>query len=248
MTRARRLRRRSWLVLPLLLPAAGLAADWHLGLELSGATTTFDDTPDRGQFGTGAIIDGRVDGAFDFDDRRDTSASVGVSLNVLRSNWIIGGQLLWHFPVDWDVSAPTPSIQTVTNTFTNVERATLLLRIGRFGQLRDRWQWQVALLAGASYQRLTTDYVERAVPGVRPEQFRTVENNGLEAAWGLELGTKRQLTERWQFGFFYRGLDTGALSVRATADQPATLDSSLFDHQLLLQLSYRLGGTSNAIR
>ena len=240
------------LALPILLAAAVhgeplLAADapsgWvkqTLAMELVGARSELGNTPDRGQFGTGQVIDGIRDGAFRSGPEADTSAAVGVRLDRYVSERLLVGLMAhWHFPVDWDVAARTPRIQTITNTFTNVERVVVLARVGHRWPLGPRWELQAALAAGAAQLHLDTVYTERAVPGIRAEQRSTRQRRQVETAWGLELGVRRSLGRQLALGLSYRYLNSGDLSVRARPGASATISSTLHDHLFAISLDWQ---------
>ncbi|MEM6710337.1 MAG: outer membrane beta-barrel protein [Pseudomonadota bacterium] len=234
-------------ILWIVLASAGAAAtaqpapvsEWAASVELLGARSELGRTADRGQYGTGETIGTRIDGAFDAPAEADTSAAVGLSVERRLLRWHLGLATYWMFPVDWDIEVPLPSQQTVFNTFTNVERRMLLVRIGRHGQLRPNLSWHVTASVGPVELRYDTEYIDRAVPGLRRERREQREDSDTDLAWGLEFGLKHRLAERWTAGVSYRFLRSGDLEVAATASDTGRLTTELDDHQLALSLSYR---------
>ena len=57
----------------------------------------------------------------------------GLGLHIERDirNWQIGLSLAWRYRTDWDLTARTPSIQSITNVFSDVETRSVLLQTGR---------------------------------------------------------------------------------------------------------------------
>ncbi|MEM1434716.1 MAG: hypothetical protein AAGG11_11715 [Pseudomonadota bacterium] len=211
-----------------------------LALELIGARSELGNTPDRGQYGTGEVIDGIRDGVFNSSAEVDTSAATGLRLDrYFKNRLMVGLMAHWHFPVDWDITARTPGIQTITNTFTNVERAVVLARLGYRWPLDRRWNLMVAAALGVAQHRLETVYTERAVPGIREETRLADRRRDANAAWALELGVERSLGSQLTLGLLYRYLDSGDLSVRASPGSSAKLNSTLRDHLFALSLGWR---------
>lgn len=228
------------LLLSLCSVASAHAAcgQWQVGPALSVGGTRIGKTPDRGQIGTGVLIDGRRDGALPQEPVWDSSAAAGVELSCQQGHWRLGASFNWHFRNDWDLSVPTPSIATVTNVFTNIERAVYLLNASYVVPLGRAWQLELKAGAGVAASKLRTDYKERLVPGARPAFIRKSSDSERGFAWAMGMGLARQLNPHWQMAVHYQFLDTGAVHIRPVADRGTRFRTNINDHQLRFSLRY----------
>ncbi|MEM1231351.1 MAG: outer membrane beta-barrel protein [Pseudomonadota bacterium] len=238
---AARTRAWRWALPALLVLTAPLTANahWQAGPTLIGGATRIGPTTDRGQIGTGAVIDGLVDGALPQESAWDSSAGAGLMLAYRRGPWAIAGEFNWHFRSDWDLSVPTPSLMTVTNVFTNLERASWLLGADRYWSLGDRWQLVAGLRAGVHVNRLRTDYKERAV--IAGGRATIIKSSARQRrfSWGADLGVTRDVGERWELDVRYRYFDSGRMQIRPLADPTIRFETDLEEHLLRFSLRYR---------
>ena len=89
--------------------------------------------------GSGELINGRVDGQPEDDSEDDVSAGIGFSIGRRVGAWSIALDYLYRYRTDWDIAAQAPSINTVTNVFTDVETNLLLMSVARRGRISTRW-------------------------------------------------------------------------------------------------------------
>ncbi|MFK7916032.1 MAG: hypothetical protein AB8B93_19120 [Pseudomonadales bacterium] len=236
---------------PQILAASPAAADshWHLAATLMGGATRIGPTPYRGQIGTGVLINGTRDGAFPVRAEWDSGAGAALELSYNRGRLRFTGAFSWQFRNDWDLAAPTPSLATVTNVFTNVERAGYLMGVHYRWPISRRWQLELGVGAGLINHKLRTDYKVRAVPGLRPAQLQ--KSSGSERNRGLfaQSGLSYHFNPRLQGAIHYRYLNSGAISIMPLAGSRsgsgpgsgpgARFRTTLRDHLMLFSLRYR---------
>ncbi len=215
------------------------ADDWFVGVHTGVGIANFDNIDDSGTIGTGEMIGDDIDGDVPSDEEDEGVAYVGISVGRTFGAWAIETDLSWRYRADWDVSIPTPSIGSITNVQTDVETTSLLLNLTRSQPLRGRWSWQMGGGIGVAFQDLSSKYVERAVPGVRPrEAFRDHEDSA-EFAWNLMLGVAGDLSERWRFHATYRYVDLGEVAVGPYRERDAELEADHRAHELTFSLTRR---------
>ncbi len=219
------------------------AGEWLLGPTLAAGATRIGPTPDRGQIGTGTLINGQLDGAIPDQAAWDSSAGAGLMLGWRRGAYTLSGEFNWHFRSDWDLSVPTPSLQTVTNVFTNIERSSWLGGIERRWPIAERWQLAMGVRAGVGTNRFRTDYKERAVTVGGPAVIIKRSSRTGQFNWGVDLSVSRRVGKRWEYGLQYRYFDAGNMRIRPLPDRSIQFQTRLTEHLLRFTLRYRFAGS-----
>ena len=83
---------------------------------------------------------------------------------------------------------------------------------------------------------MRSDYIERAVSGVRPERRFERSDTKTSAAWSLFAGVSRAIGQRWRLGLRYRYIDLGELRAGPFEARPVTLRADHRAHELQLAL------------
>ncbi|MYF11914.1 MAG: porin family protein [Gammaproteobacteria bacterium] len=214
-------------------------ADWQAAVKLNAGFTTMSGITHRGTLGTGERIGIDIDGEIERHRTEDVTAGVGASLGRRFGPWLLEAEYVWRYRTDWDATAPTPTIQAITNVFTNVRTSTLMLNAGRTGPFSARWLWEAGLGAGAVWNRMRSDYIERAVSGVRPERRFKRADTKTSLAWNLFAGISRAVGQRWRLGLRYRYIDLGELRAGPFEARPARLFANQGAHELQLALTLK---------
>lgn len=209
---------------------------WFTAGTLSIGAADLHNSSSRGTLGTGQLIDGYVDGRLKNSREVDSSAGIGTSIGVNRAAWTLEAELLWRVRTDWDLSAPSPSIRTVTNIQTNISNTTLLLNLSRrWGQV-NAWQWQLGGGLGIAFNRFETDYKERAIPGERDEIEIKTDRRSQQLAWNLSASMSHKLGDRWRGRIRYQYVDLGKLEAGPFADRNVKVFSRHSSHELQFTL------------
>lgn len=215
-------------------------AHWQLAPALMGGMTRVGPTANRNQIGTGMTINGIRDGAFPVRSEWDSGAGAALELGYVRGRLRLSGAFAWHFRSDWDLAAPTPSLATVTNVFTNVERAAWLLGAHYRWPMGSRWQLELGAGGGLVNHKLRTDYKVRAVPGVRAARVEKSSHSERNRALFAQAGVSYGFNPRLEGAVHYRYLDSGSISIRPVAESNARFRTALSDHLIVFSLRYRL--------
>ena len=213
-------------------PAEG--ADWQAAVKLNAGFAAMSGITDRGTLGTGERIGIDIDGELKQQRTKDVAAGAGVGLGRRFGPWVLEAEYVWRYRTDWDATAPTPTIQAITNIFTNVQTSTFVLNAGRTGPFGTGWLWEAGLGAGAAWNRMRSDYIERAVSGVRPEQRFDRKDTKTSLAWTAFAGVSRAVGQRWRLGLRYRYIDLGELRAGPFETRPARLTADHSAHELQL--------------
>ena len=189
------------------------ADDWYAAAKILGGYATVEDITDKGSIGTGQPVNGITDGDILEEEFDDYVYSVGFSVGKHVGYWALEAELTWRYRSDWDITAPTPAIQTITNVFTNIETTTLLFNAIRRGPINEHWSWEVGAGIGLAYNTLESEYIEREVPGITPEMVFKDPSKNTELTWNVLAGVTRELGGPWTLNVRYRYIDFGDLEV-----------------------------------
>ena len=145
-----------------LLITAGITFDisadtLYVAAKISGGYATIDDITDKGSIGTGLPVAGIIDGGIVEDDFTDYVYGVGFSIGRRIDYWALEAELIWRYRSDWDLTVPTPAIQTITNIFTNIETTTLLVNAIRRGPINQHWSWEAGAGIGIAHNILESE-------------------------------------------------------------------------------------------
>ena len=223
-------------VLASVLAAPAEGADWQAAVKLNAGFAAMSGITHRGTLGTGERIGIDIDGELKQRRTKDVTAGAGAGIGRRFGPWLLEAEYVWRYRMDWDAVAPTPTIQAITNIFTNVQTSTLMLNAGRSGPFGAHWLWEAGLGAGAVRNRMRSDYIERAVSGVRPERRFERSDTKTSAAWSLFAGVSRAIGQRWRLGLRYRYIDLGELRAGPFEARPVTLRADHRAHELQLAL------------
>ncbi len=236
-------KRSTGVIMVMLTALAGAArADdggWRAAFKVSLGEVVIDKMSHGGTIGTGAPLDGFIDGQLEDTRIDDYTAGIGASLARPFGAWTLEGELIWRYRTDWDMVAPTPSLDTVTNVFGNVQTTSVLVNLTRTGRLTERWDWELGAGVGLVRNDIEADYVEREVPGVRPEYKVEDDASETEASFNILAGVRRQLNNGWQINVRLRYVDLGDLSAGPFPDR--AVEVSAEHRSTELQFSFERG-------
>ena len=223
-------------VIALTITAETWADNWYVSGKILGGFATVDDITDKGSIGTGQPINGINDGDILESDFDDYVYSFGFSVGQHIGYWAVEAELTWRYRSDWDITAPTPAIQTITNVFTNIETTTLLLNAIRRGPINEHWSWEVGAGIGIAHNVLESDYIEREVPGVTPEMVFKDTSKSNEFTWNALVGVTRELGGPWTLNVRYRYIDFGDLKVGPYPMRNSSVYGTWSSHEVLFSL------------
>ena len=211
-------------------------AEWFGAVRASLAEASFEDTDAHNSIGTGEIINGRLDGRLKESAPNDYSAALSIAAGRRMGNWLMEGEYTYRYRTDWDVSASTDSIQTITNVFTNVESHALMFNLARRGVLTQYWSWEVGAGLGFIRHKLDGAYKERAVPGVRAAVRIDEDDTDSSFTYSAFAGVVRELRGAWSLNIRYRYLDMGEVEISGFGDRTARLSADLIGHEIQFSL------------
>lgn len=223
------------LLLILACPAA-LADDinWIVSGRLTAGYAYMDNSSHGGTLGTGTRIGNFVDGELTDRNVDDATNGIGIALGRQFGNWRVESELTWRYRSDWDLSAPSPAINTVTNLFTNFSTTSLLFSGIYEGRLGQHWTWEAGAGAGVAMKVMDGEFIER---GVQTDGTDFVANDTrarLDLAWQALIGVSRRLGDHWTANLRYRYADLGELRIGPYPQRPAHLHADLSLHELVL--------------
>lgn len=215
--------------------AAGDAA-WFAAAKVSLGDVTIDGVGHGGTIGTGALINGQLDGRLEDTETDDYTAGVAFAVGRRMGNWQVEAEYTWRYRTDWDVVATTDSIQAITNVFSNVETGSLMLNLARRGVISENWSWEIGAGAGLVYNSVEATYIERAVPGMRDEM--RFKDDGTESSFSYNafVGVTRALSGPWTLNIRYRYIDLGDLEAGPFPQRPARLSADHTSNELQFSL------------
>lgn len=202
------------------------------------ATALFDRNEGAG-VGTGQIVEGQLDGQIRDDRIDDVVAGISVGLERSWKNYVIGGDLSFRYRADWDLTAPTPSIQSVTNVFSNVQTTNAVLYAGRTWQFSGN---RISLGGGVGVvlNRVDSEYIEREVPGIRAEQRFEAQAYLTEFSWIAFAKWSYPISQSWDIGLGYRYSDLGSVRTDDFVQRPGRFQARHTSHDLVLSFARRL--------
>lgn len=213
---------------------------WFSAVKTSIGSVTIDNITHRNSIGTGARIGNDVDGQLEDTKFDDSAAGIGLAVGRRIGYWNISAEYVWRYRTDWDVVVTTPSIQTITNVFTNIETNTLVLNVARRGLINQHWSWEVGAGMGFVNNKLESEYIERAVPGITAEQKFRNTSSDTEFSYNVFAGITRDLGGPWTLNVRYRYIDLGAVEAGPFPQRQAKIygDHSSQELQFSLELDF----------
>ncbi len=209
--------------------AADTDAEWFGAVKTSLGDVTIDGISTSG-IGNGMLIGGQIDGELEDDEVDDWTAGVGVAFGRRFGYWQLSAEYVWRYRTDWDVVTATPSIQTITKIFSNVETNTLMLNLARRGPINEHWSWEAGAGIGWVSNDVESEYVEREVPGISPQMSFDDNSSTSDFSYSVFAGVTRELGGPWTLNVRARFIDLGELEAgpfpgrpgRASADHQST--------------------------
>lgn len=210
---------------------------WTIYLEPFYGIAIIDEIRSSG-IGTGEILEGLLDGRLREGRLDDGVAGLGLRIERDLGNWHAGLNLTWRYRTDWDLTATTPSIQSITNVFSDIETRSATLLLGRHWWVgKHRLAIDGAL--GIVRNRIESEFLERAVPDVRPQRRFEAKETPRDLAWDFTLSWHRQFGTRWLLGTRYRYSNLGDLATGDFVDRPAELSARHRSHDIVVSLGRR---------
>ena len=194
---------------------------WFGAIKASIGDVQIDSISHGGGIGTGTLINGQIDGQLEDTTFDDYTAGLGVSLGRRMGNWQLETEFVYRYRTDWDLVAPTPSIQTITNVFSNIETNTLMFNVARRGVVSQFWSWELGAGIGLVQNDIEGDYIERRVPGIRPELVFKDDQSDTDFTYNVFAGVTRELGRTLTLNIRYRYIDLGDLEIGPFPNRPA---------------------------
>ena len=227
----------------LLLGQPAMAAqgdgEWFGAVKVSLGDVTIDSISTSG-IGNGSIINGQLDGALEDDAVDDWTAGMGIAFGRRFGYWNLEAEYIWRYRTDWDVVTATPSIQSITNIFSNVETNTLMINLARRGPISEHWSWEAGAGIGWVTNDIESDYIEREVPGVRAQMTFKDDDSTSDFSYSVFAGVTRELGGPWTLNVRARYIDLGELETGPFPSRPgrATADHQSMEVQISIERDF----------
>ncbi len=192
------------------LSAPAFAADAFFSPRVTLGFARIDNITSKGTIGTGEQIGRFTDGRIRESKVEDITAGVGAAWGWRFDAWQIDLEGIWRYRTDWDVAIPSPSIQTVTNIFSDVQTTSLMLNLSRRIDLSPKWQAEITAGFGVAMNRINSSYIERATATGPEVTFRSGRSE-IDTAWTAGASLSRSIAERWRARCGYRFIELGDL-------------------------------------
>jgi len=189
--------------------------------------------------GTGQIIEGQIDGRLREGRIDDVVAGISAGIERPWGNYVLGVDVSFRYRTDWDLTAPTPSIQSITNIFSDVQATSAIVTIGRTWQ-RGANRITIGGGAGPVFSRVESEYLEREVPGVRGQLRFQAEAHRVDFSWAGFAKWSYALGQRWEIGLGYRYADLGTLRTNDFDLRPGQFSTKHTSHDLVLSFGRRM--------
>lgn len=219
------------LLTPLFLAVQAQAAEpprWYGSLDVALASDEIDGFKVRG-IGTGEAIGGQIDGDIRDDKIDDYTAAIGFSVGRRMDHWQTDLSYSYRYRTDWDLAASTPSIETITNVFSDIQAHSLLLNLARRGALNTHWSWEVGGGIGFASKSIESDYIERATADTAQVRF-AAQRDQTELIYNAFIGVERSFSHPWSLGIRLRYVDMGGLEAGPFPGRDARISA---DHQMI---------------
>ena len=214
--------------------------DWYVSGRFSFGRALMEEITHKGTIGTGEAVGNDFDGSLAHDNIHDGTAGIGLAVGRSIGQWDIETEFIWRYRPDWDIAATTYSLQAITNVFTNVGTSTLLFNATRRFPINANWTWELGAGIGLVVNQMEGEYIEREVPGVRPQVVFDDENTTTDFSWNLIASVSRRLSDDWSVKFRYRYIDLGDLHVGPFTPRPGEVFAEQMSHDFVLSIDRRL--------
>jgi len=231
-------RNRLSILLVALLPQAVMAVQDpanFFAIKTSIGDVTMDNVNHDNTIGTGLIIGNDVDGQLKETTLDDYTAGIGLTFGRHLGAWTVEGELVWRYRTDWDLVAPTPSIATITNIFSNVETTTLMFNFLRRKTIGKNWSLEAGVGIGIVHNTIEAQYIERA-SNISPELSFKDDTQETDFSYNFFLGLVRPINQSWSVNIRYRYIDLGELKAGPFAERQGLIEGDHTSNEL--QLSF----------
>jgi opacity protein-like surface antigen len=221
-----------------LLPQAVMAAQdpgSFIALKTSIGDVTMDNVSHDNTIGTGLIIGNDVDGQLEETTLDDYTAGIGLTVGRHLGAWTVEGELVWRYRTDWDLVAPTPSIATITNIFSNVETTTLMFNFLRRQTIGKKWRLEAGAGIGIVHNSIEAQYIERA-SSISPELSFKDDTQETDFSYNVFVGLVRPINHSWSVNIRYRYIDLGELKAGPFPERQGLIKGDHTSNEL--QLSF----------
>ncbi|NKB99202.1 MAG: outer membrane beta-barrel protein [Pseudomonadales bacterium] len=221
-----------------LLTVASVRADdseVFVALKTSIGAVSLDQMSHHGTIGTGLPFGAEIDGRLDDTSIDDYTAGLGVSFGKRWNYWTVEGEILWRYRTDWDLSAPTHSIGTVTNVFSDVGTTSFIINVLRRGPISQHWSWELGAGVGMVRNKIEAEYIERATPTV-PEFVAKDDSSESDFSYNAFAGVIRSIGGSWSMNIRYRFIELGELEAGPFRNRAVRLSADHSSHEM--QLSF----------
>lgn len=214
------------------------ANQWYVAIKASIGDATIDHITHHGTIGTGARIDNFIDGQIAHEKIGDYTAGTGIAIGKRMGYWNFSAEYIWRYRTDWDIVAPTPSISTVTNIFSNVETTTLLINVAQRRPFTSKWSWELGAGLGLVMNDLETEFIEREAPGISPELIFNDKSRKTDFSYNIYAGITRELIGPWSLSLRYRYIHLGELRAGPFPGRAVRLASDHTSQELQFSLEW----------
>lgn len=212
------------------------SGQWYAALKSSIGEVTIDQITHRGSVGTGTRIGNFIDGEIQDEKIYDYTGGIGFAIGKRVGNWSMSAEYVWRYRTDWDIVTPSPSIFTVTNVFANIETTSVLFNVARRGAITPYWSWELGAGIGFVVNKLETEYIERAAPGISGELVFVDNGRHTDVSYNVFAGVTRELGGPWSLNVRYRYIELGELEAGPFNGRPANFFADHASQELQFSL------------
>ena len=189
--------------------------------------------------GTGQIVEEQIDGRLKQGRIDDIVAGISAGIERSFGKYAIGLDASFRYRTDWDLAAPTPSLQTITNILSDVQATSTILYFGRNWNYRAS-QFTIGAGAGAVFSLVESEYIERENPGIRPLERFTAVDYSVDFSWAGFANWSHPISRNWDIGLGYRYSDLGTLRTGDFIERPGEFETKHTSHDIIISLKRRV--------
>ncbi|MGK0257893.1 MAG: opacity protein-like surface antigen [Candidatus Azotimanducaceae bacterium] len=210
-------------------------SEWFAAVKLSLGKDNIDNISHGGTIGTGTLINGEIDGQIRDEKIDDYTAGLGFAVGKRIGNWTYEAEYIYRYRTDWDVVTTTPSIQTITNVFSDTQTQTLMFNLIRRGVISQDWSWEFGAGIGLVVNDIEASYIERATT-INPEMEFADNSRDTDFTYNVLAGVTRDLGGPWTLNIRYRYIDLGELKAGPFPSRSARLSADHTSHEVQFAL------------